>query len=185
MEENENVVSANENENEETEKTYTKDEVMELLQKESDRRVSQALNKQKKDYEKKLSLSKLDEDARKDAEKDLRIQELEESLKEFKMLQAKNEVVKVLSARGLNAAFADLVAIGEDAEEAQKKIDQLDKLFKQAVSEEVKRRLAKGVPASGNNENTEITKEEFKKMTLAQQAELYKTNPELYKKLSK
>lgn len=176
--------SENEVKEEQEVKTYTQEEVMKLLQQESDRRVSQALNKQKKDYEKKLSLSKLDESARETAEKDMRIAELEEAVKKYHLLETKQEVIKVLNSRGLNPSFADLVEIGEDVEEAQKKIEQLDKLIKQAVSEEVKRRLAKGVPATGSA-NAEPTREDFRKMTLAQQAELYKTNPELYKKLSK
>lgn len=42
-------------------KTYTQEEVLKLLQSEADKRVNQALAKQKKEYEKKLSLSSLDE----------------------------------------------------------------------------------------------------------------------------
>jgi len=64
-------------------KTYTQEEVLELLQKESDKRVSQALKTQAKKYEKQLSLSKLDGDERAKAEKDNRIAELEEQLAQF------------------------------------------------------------------------------------------------------
>ena len=59
-------------------KTYTQEEVMALLQQEGDRRVSQALKKQQKEFDKKLSLSKLDDNERAKAEKDNRIAELEE-----------------------------------------------------------------------------------------------------------
>ena len=171
---------------EEGQKTYTQEEVMALLQKESDRRVSQALDKQKKKYEKELSLSRLDEEARSQAEKDIKISELEEQLKEFTILQNKQEVIKVLSARGLNAQFADLIAIGEDVNEAQAKIETLDKLFKAAVAEEVKKRLATGVPNTGAATPSErLTKEKFSKMTVAQQTQLYKENPELFIELSK
>lgn len=184
-EELEVTTSSEETKEEEKEvKTYTQEEVMALLQKESDRRVTQALNKQKKEYDKKLSLSKLDEAARGEAEKDMRIQELEEKLKEYTLLENKNEVIKVLSARGLSAEFADIVEVGEDLEIAQQRIDKLDKLIKAAVAAEVKSRLTKGVPATGTP-SAELTREEFKKMTLAQQAALYKDNPELYKKLTK
>ena len=63
----------------ETEKeTFSKEEVLALLQKETDRRVTSALQKQQKKYEKQLSLSKLDGSEREKAEKDNRIQELEE-----------------------------------------------------------------------------------------------------------
>ena len=170
-------------ENQET-KTYTQEEVLKLLQSETDKRVTQALAKQQKKYEKQLSLSNLDEVERTKAEKDMRIQELEEQLREYTVLQNKNEVIKVLTARKLNPAFADLIAIGDDLEEAQKKIESLDKLFKAAVQEEVKSRLAGGTPKTGLSTGGEITVEQFKKMTLAQQSELYKNNPELFRKLT-
>lgn len=169
---------------EETEsKTYTQDEVVKLLQSEADKRVTAALEKQKKKYEKQLSLSGLDEAQRTQAEKDMRIQELEERLKEFNTLQTKNEVVKVLTARNLNPAFADIIAIGEDIEEAQAKIETLDKLFKNAVATEVARRLKGTAPKSGITLPKEITKEDFRKMGYAERAELMKTNQELYNQL--
>lgn len=183
MEENKNQGVTDNSANEQTEqqseqKTYTQDEVLKLLQSESDKRVTRALAKQKKKCEKQLSLSNLDEAERNKAEKDMRIQEFEEQLKEFTILQNKNEVIKVLTARNLNPAFADLIAIGDDLEEAQNRIASLDKLFKAAVQDEVKKRLAGGVPKAGLSTSDEITPEKFKKMTLAQRSELYRNNPE-------
>ena len=76
MEENQDMNLEQQEEQQEQEtKTYSQEEVFAMLQKESDRRVQQALKKQKKEYEKKLSLSKLDEQQRETAEKDMRIQE--------------------------------------------------------------------------------------------------------------
>ena len=77
MEENTNVQnletgSASENQEQET-KTYTQEEVLKLIQSEADRRTNQALAKQKKEYEKKLSLSSLDEQQRKEAEAQMKI----------------------------------------------------------------------------------------------------------------
>lgn len=187
MDENKDTTATLENEGaeqNEEKKTYTEDEVMKLLQSESDRRVTKALAKQKKEYEKKLTLSQLDGEAREKAEKDSRIAELEEKLKEYAILENKNEVTKTLVNRGLNPAFADVIAIGEDVEEAQNKIEQLDKLFKAAVADEVKKRLAGGTPKAAFKTDG-MTKEDFNKMNLAQQAALYRENPELYNKLTK
>lgn len=180
------VDTVNENQEQEQVKTYTEDEVMRLLQSEADKRVSQALATQKKKYEQQLSLSKLDENKRSVAEKDMRIEELETKLREYTLLSNKNEVMKTLSARGLHTDFADLIEIGEDVAVAQQRIDKLDKLFKQAVAAEVKKRLAAGTPkvGTGISDSGEMTKEQFKKLTIAQRSELYTTNPELYKKLS-
>ena len=92
MEENQDMNLEQQEEQQEQEtKTYSQEEVFAMLQKESDRRVQQALKKQKKEYEKKLSLSKLDEQQRETAEKDMRIQELEEKLREFNVMQTKTE----------------------------------------------------------------------------------------------
>ena len=182
MEENINLETAEQGQEEEK-KTYTEEEVMSLLQKESDRRVSSALKKQAKDYEKKLSLSKLDEQERATAEKDMRIQELTEKLAQYEIEKNKSELKSVLSSRGLSAEFADLIQISEDLEESQARIDTLDRLFKQAVAEEVKRRLATGKPTVGTGSADELSREKFKKMSLTERNELYRDNPELYKKL--
>lgn len=167
-------------------KTYTQEEVLALLQKESDRRVTEALKKQQQKYEKQLSLSKLDGDEREKAEKDNKIAELEEKLLEFQTERNKSELKSVLSSRGLSAEFADIIAISDDIEASQANIDKLDKLFKEAVKAEVEKRLA-GAGSSprgnGSGQSAEITKDSIKKMSLTELNELMESNPELYDKL--
>ena len=124
------------------EKTYTKEEVLKLLQSESDKRVTQALKKQQEKYEKQLSLSKLDDEARSKAEKDNRIAELEQLVAEMNIDKNKSELKSVLSSRGLSAEFADIIVINDDLEASQANIDKLDKLFKEAVRVEVEKILA-------------------------------------------
>ena len=92
-------------------KTYTQEEVLKLLQSESDRRVSAALAKQQKKHEKEMSLSRLDDEAREKAIKDSRIAELEEQLAAFQIERNRSELKSVLSSRGLSAEFADIIAI--------------------------------------------------------------------------
>lgn len=164
-------------------KTYTQDEVMQLLQSEADKRVTAALKKQQAKYEKQLSLSKLDGDERAKAEKDNRIAELEEQLAQFQIERNKSELKSVLSSRGLSAEFADIVSISDDIEASQANIDKLDKLFKAAVKAEVEKRLAGNAPKGNGSAPAEITKEDAKKMSLAQINELMAKQPELYNKL--
>ena len=183
MENENNNTPELENEGQE-QKTYTEEEVMSLLQKESDRRVSSALKKQAKEYEKKLSLSKLDEAERATAEKDMRIEELQAKLAQYEVEKNKSELKSVLSSRGLSAEFADLIQITDDLEESQARIDMLDRLFKQAVANEVKARLATGKPQVGTGDGAnEMTHERFKKMSLTERNQLYRDNRELYDKL--
>lgn len=164
-------------------KTYSQEEVLALLQSEADKRVTQALAKQKKQYEKQLSLSKLDGNEREKAEKDNRIAELEEQLALFTIERNKSELKTVLSSRGLSAEFADIIAINDDIEASQANIDRLDKLFKAAVKAEVEKRLAGNAPKGNGGAAAEITKDAAKKMSMAELSALEKNNPELFNKL--
>lgn len=164
-------------------KTYTQEEVVALLQKEGDRRVQQALAKQKKQYEKQISLSKLDGDEREKAEKDAKIQELEEKLSAFEQEKNRSELKSVLASRGLSAEFADIVLITNDLEESQANIDKLDKLFKAAVKAEVEKRLAGNTPKGNGVTPTELTREDAKKMSIQELNDLAVKQPELFAKL--
>lgn len=178
-----NVVETG-NEGQENEvKTYTQEEVLALLQSETDKRVNQALAKQQKKYEKQLSLSKLDGDERAKAEKDNRIAELEEQLAQFNIERNRSELKSVLSSRGLSAEFADIISINDDIEASQANIDKLDKLFKAAVKAEVERRIAGNAPKGNGSGSAEITKESAKKMSMAEMNRLANENPELFNKL--
>ena len=164
-------------------KTFTKEEVLALIQSESDKRVNQALAKQQKKYEKQLSLSQLDGDERAKAEKDNRIAELEEQLAQFNIERNRSELKSVLSSRGLSAEFADILNINDDIEASQANIDKLDKLFKAAVRAEVEKRLAGSAPKGNGNGSAEISKDSAKKMSMAEMNKLAIENPELFNKL--
>ena len=189
----ENITNVNEEANtEEVKETYTAEEVSALLQREGDRRVSSAMKKKEREIEalrrqieNEKTLSQLDEDSRAAAEKDMRIAELEGKLKDFQLAQTKNEVMKVLGARGLSAEFADMLAIGTDAEEAQQMIDAFDKLFKKEVAREVKARLAatSNVPQIADAMSGKMTKEQFNALPLAEQQAMYNADPELVRNL--
>jgi hypothetical protein len=187
----ENVNETNTNETAETtattdesEKLYTQEDVLKLLQQESDKRVTQALKTERKKYEKQLSLAKLDGEERAKAEKDARIAELEEMLAQMNIANNRSELKSVLSSRGLSAEFADIINISDNLEESQANIDKLDKLFKAAVKAEVEKRLAGNAP-KGNGSSTaqEITKDSARKMSIADMDKLSRENPELFNKL--
>ena len=164
-------------------KTYTQEEVLALIQSESDKRVAQALKTQQKKHEKQFSLSKLDGAERESAEKDNRIAELEEQLAKFEIERNKSELKSVLSARGLSAEFADIISITDDIEASQANIEALDKLFKAAVKAEVEKRLAGNAPKGNGGASAVITKDSVKKMSVAELQKLKQTNPELYNNL--
>lgn len=164
-------------------KTFTEEQVLQLIQSEADKRVTQALKSQQKKYEKQLSLSKLDGDERAKAEKDAEIAELKEQLAQFHIERNRSELKSVLGSRGLSAEFADIIAINDDIETSQSNIDKLDRLFKAAVKAEVERRLAGNAPKGNGNGAAAITKDSVKSMSVAELQRLKQTNPELYNQL--
>ena len=165
-------------------KTYTHEEVLQLLQSEADKRVSQALKTQQKKFDKQLSLAKMDESEREKAEKDDRIAELEEQLAQFQIERNKSELKSVLASRGLSAEFVDIMNIGSDVEAAQANIEKLDKLFKAAVKAEIEKRIAGNIPKGNSSSTGEMTKEKFASLSLVEKNKIYTTNPELFNKLT-
>ena len=188
MEDNMNNTGVNENENNENQqetKTYSAEEVSKLIQAEADRRTNQALAKQKKEYEKKLSLSSLDEQQRKEAEAQMKIEELQSQLAAFQIEKNRSELKSVLGSRGLSAEFADILSISDDLEASQANIDKLDKLFKAAVKAEVEKRLAGNSPKGSGGQSQPMTKEDFLKLPMHEMQRLMDSNREFYTNLLK
>lgn len=167
-------------------KTYTQEEVDKLLQAEADRRVTSALKKQKAEFEREKAESEklrdMDEAQRKEYEYEKRVQELEAKEKEFNLAQNKLEASKVMAEHGLPVSFVDYI-VAEDAETMMQNITSFETQWKAAIADAVQQRLASPAPKGSNGKQTGLTKEQFRKMTLSQQAELYRTNPELYKQM--
>ena len=165
------------------EKTYTESEVQALLQREGDRRVSSALNKQKKEFEKQVAesekLKAMDENQRKEYEYSQKLQELEQREKEFAIAQNKLE-----ANRELPIEFVDYI-VAEDAETMMENIATFERLFKSAVADAVAKKIASPAPKNGSPKQTGMTREEFRKLNTIQQAEIYRTNPELYNQMTR
>ena len=170
------------------EKTYTESEVQALLQREGDRRVSSALKKQQKEFEKKSAeadkLRDMDESQRKEYEYTQRLQELEDKEREFAIAQNKLEATKVMANRELPIEFVDYI-VAEDAETMMENITTFERLFKGAVADAVAKKIASPAPKTGSAKQTGMTKDEFRKLSVAQQSEIYRTNPELYKQMTR
>lgn len=185
---NSNVTTTNTNTDSNTNtdtqvKTYTQDEVLALIQSESDKRVTAALKTAEKKYQKQLSLSQLDGVERERAEAADRISELEQKLADYEIEKNRSELKSVLSSRGLSAEFADIIQVSDSLEDSQANIDKLDKLFKAAVRLEVENRLAAtgNTPATGITGKKPMTKEEAMKMSIGDLTAFSINNPEEFK----
>jgi hypothetical protein len=168
-------------------KTYTESEVMEMLQRETDRRVTAALKKQQAQFKTELAeaekLRGMDEAQRKDYEYNQKVAELEQREREFNLAQNKLEASKVLANRGLPIEFVDYI-VADDADTMLENINVFDKAFKAAVADAVSKKIAAPTPKNGSVQQRGLSRDEFKKLSLSQQAELYRTNPTLYKELT-
>jgi hypothetical protein len=94
------------------------------------------------------------------------------------------EATKVLANRELPIEFVDYI-VAEDADTMMENITTFEKAFKAAVADAVAKKIASPAPRGSTAKQTGLTREEFKKMSVAQQSELYRTNPELYKQLTR
>ena len=161
-----------------------------ISQAELDKKIQQAIYKnsqnEKKKYERELekqkSLIGLDDKQRLEAEK----ADLQSQLEEYKLTNIKLDTVKVLEKRGLSATLVDILVTTTDIEVVQANIDKLDKAFKKCVADEVAKKVnPTGTKNSNNSNNNGITKEQFKKMNIAERTAIFKSNPELFRELNK
>lgn len=178
--------------NEGAQRTYTHEEVQAMLneanrraQSEADRRVTQAVNRRDREHQRQMSLSGLDEHERAIRERDQQIEDLQASLREAEANRNHLEVVRVLADRGMPVEFADLIDVGQNLEQAQQRIDQLNTVWNRAVEDAANRLLAgRRAPAKGNSTAAVLTRDEYKRMTLRQQQELADRDPDLYRRMN-
>ena len=169
-------------------KTYSEEEVARMLQVEADRRVSQALAKQQAKFKQQMDeaekLRTMNEEQKAQYQLEQRIKEIEAKEKEFALKENRYEAQKIMAEKNIPLAFADFI-VAEDAETMMSNITLFEREFRAAVRAEVDKRIASPAPKAGIGAAKGITKEEFSKMTLAQQSELYMQDPELFKQLSR
>ena len=167
-------------------KTYTQEEVEALLQKEADRRVSEALKKAEKKKEAAVKeaqkLAAMNEQEKYEYELKQRENAIAEKEKQLALMENKNEASKILAEKGISIALVDFI-VAEDAETMKTNIDLLDKCFKESVKAEIEKRLKSNTPKKNLPLDEQLTKESFKKLSMMEQQKLFETNPELFKQL--
>ena len=166
-------------------KTFTQDEVNEM--------ISKRLQRERKDIEAKIEaerkeaeeLAKLSEAEKQRKLFEKQVREFEETKKAFENERLLNETSKQLASKNLPIEFAEMLK-GNDAEKTFENIQLFEAKFNEAVEKVVTERLRGNVPKTTTSlNNTSITKEQFNKMDLAQRQKLFNDNRELYNELSK
>lgn len=183
----ENSVSTEQAENTEA-RTYTQDEVNELLQKEGDKRVTEALKKAERKNAARVKeaekLAQMNEGQKYQYQLEQREKAIQEKESALALAENKAAAAQVLSDKGLSPALVDLV-VAEEADVMNERIDVLEKAFKASVKTEVEKRLTSTTPKKNLPMDGAITQEQFRKMPLSQQAQLYKEQPDLYNQLTR
>ena len=185
---------------EEVVKTFTQEEVNEMIAKRVAREAKKIAKEQEETLKARLEaerlesekLAKMNEADRARALAEKREKELIE--REEKLLAKERELEQsmllnvskdMLAERGLSIEFSKMIlASSRDAESIKENIDIFKKNFDEAVEKAVSERLRGSIPKTKSSAIT-VTKEEFKKMNLSERTKLYNDNPELYKELMK
>lgn len=169
-------------------KTYTQEDFEKALQSEVDKRVSQAMATAQRKADARVKeaekLAKMNEQQRYEYELETREKAIAEKEKALALAENKATAASVLSDKGISAKLVDFV-VAEDADTMMSNISLLEKEFKASVKAEVERRLQTSTPKKNLPIDGTITKETFNKMKLSEQAELFRTNPDLYNSLAK
>lgn len=179
-----NLENKNTNENnEERTKTYTAEEVADMLQRESDRRVSEALKKAEKKNQEAIKeaerLAKMSEQERYEESLKKKEKELEEKEQKLALLENTAVASKALSDRGISVGLVDLV-VAPEAEDMMANIKLLEDEFKKSVKAEVEKRLSGNNPQR-NQDNGEMTREKFKTLSISEQTALINQNADYAK----
>lgn len=170
-------------ENQEQEnKTYSEAEIQSMI----DKRVTEALNTQKKKLDKQKEeaveeakkMAAMDEAQKKEYELSLKQKELDEKIKELNYEKSKNEASKLLTDKKLSLELLEFV-VSDDSNIMKQNVDKLAAVFGKAVNSAAEERLNSSTPKRGND-TPSVTHEQFKKMTQKEKQELYTQNPELY-----
>ncbi len=161
--------TATENKNDTT-VTMTKDEFDKKIQGEGDR-VRTEYSKRVKELE--ARIKELTPAQKSEAEIDF-----EKRLAALEAKEKKMALLEALSAAGISHDFSDYLKNDAD-------IEAFGKTYKAAIDGEVQKRVkTNGYVPNGHKSGEAVTKDDFKKMTLAEKEQLYNGNIELYNALT-
>lgn len=166
---------------ENVEKTFTQEDI--------DRIISRTIARERKKAEEekteaeKLAKMSAEEKAKHEFEKEKA--KFEEERQAYLKEKLELQVTKELASKNLPTEFSKYLVAG-DADKSLENIKEFESLFNNALEKHINEKLKGKTPAiGGQNTATGPTKEQFKKMSLAEQSNLFNTNRELYDSLIK
>lgn len=191
------MTEENQNMNQEQEaKTYTQEELDKLLQSESDRKTTKALEtakaKWEEEYKQKLEeekseaekLASLSAEDRAKASFEEQKKQWEKEKAEYLKDKMMGETIKQLSSEKLPVDFATYV-FADTAEEVKTNIEAFKTAWNTALDEAITERLKGKTPSLGGSvgEVVKMTKADFNKLTYKERQSMLAVDPDLMKKL--
>ena len=170
-------------------KTYTKEELEAMLQAETDRKVTKALETAKQKWQqeeqKKVKqaeeLAKLTEQERTNREFEIQKQAFEEEKQKFEMERLALEAEKTLVGKNLSIEFARfLVAV--DADQTHENISNFEKLYRKDLEKAVDDKI-KGRTPKGNGDGKGYAGKKIADMTSDERIKFKHENPALYEQM--
>lgn len=163
------------------EKTFTKDEVEQMI---SDR-IKREREKAEADKAEAKRLAKMNADQKKDYEIDKQTKRAEEAEQKLARYEMQGQARKMFEESGVNVNDDDLsLVVTSEAEATQDNVNKLI-AFAKRIREDVKNEMLTGkTPKTNGNVAKNITQSQFDLMSSKQKAELYQENPDLFKKLT-
>lgn len=162
--------------------TFTKSELDALLQKEGDKRVTQAMKKQEGKIKEAEKLAKMSAEEKYVYELEQREKAIAEKERQLALAENKAEAAKILSDKGISADLVGFV-VAEDADTMNANIKLLDKAFKASVKAEVEKRLSGTTPRKNLAEPETMTKKDLLSMNVRDLQAFKNQNPELVQQL--
>lgn len=182
----ENTVATNnttEQENEQVQETFTRSQ----LDSEISKAVASALKRADKAKEKAIAEAQRvaqlsEEDRQKEYIHNLETEKAELE-KKFKVMENTKVCLEECSKRGIPAELNDFI-VCEDADDMIDRLNIFEKTLKKLVNEEVKKRLPSNMVETGNStDNSKLTKESFRKLSIAEQTKIFNEDKDLYMSL--
>ena len=162
--------------------TFTQAELDALLQKEGDRRVSQAMKKQEGKLKEAQKLAKMSAEEKYVYELEQREKAIEEKERQLSLAENKAEAAKILAEKGISAELVSFV-VTDDAETMNANIKLLEREFKKSVKAEVEKRLSGTTPKKNLAEPEAMTKKDLLSMNVRDLQAFTNQNPELVQQL--
>lgn len=173
---------------EQSEKTYSSEEVMAMIEEGKKQAREEAKKSAEKQFQQRLEeskkLSKMSEQEKLEYELEQRSKDLDNRERELSLAENRAVATSILVEKGLGSNLVELV-LDETAEEMNSKINLLEREFKKAVKEEVNKRLSGNAPKKGLPIDKTITRDDFLKMSYSELLELKTNQPELFEQLSR